>query len=325
MIHRDFPGRRALADTPGTQSPSASAQRDATKSNLSLLSPRTLSVSLLCISLLLGAVTPALAIPLASNLVLHLDANTRPGLNDGDAVTNWLDTSGLSNHAIPSSISSPAPGTPTYVENASPLGNLPVVRFDPSNSDVLALTNELVLQPSFSLFAMVRRAALGDYFIMGAPLPVGTNQQIRIGWPTLNSLTVYNGNAASSTQPLTTPVGDFMLVEYIMDNGTFSFFENGVDLGGGATGSNLFKLGAVGAFDTRGLGTFNGDIASILIYDTALNATDRASVESFLDAQWFQPQTSSSGTGSGNAPAPATVWLALLGFAGLLLRRRRVV
>jgi hypothetical protein len=92
-------------------------------------------------------------------------------------------------------------------------------------------------------------------------------------------------------------------------NGTSTFY-----LDGAADGSGTTPYGAFRSYNTIGAGAgsnpFLGDIAEILIFHSALTATDRASVESYLSEKYA-------------IPLPEPTAGVVLGMGLLTLSRRR--
>jgi len=73
----------------------------------------------------------------------------------------------------------------------------------------------------------------------------------------------------------------------VLFNGVVSeFWINGLSDASGNAGPSAFSGITVGNWFGGGDNSWNGDIAELLLYDTALSAADRATVETYLNQKW---------------------------------------
>jgi hypothetical protein len=228
--------------------------------------------------------------PPTNGLILALDAQSAlTQYGNGNAVSSWLDSSGLAHHAITS-----GGGSPTVVANA--LNGRPVVRFDGSD-DFLTLPASGFenFTGGLSLYVVMRPTVLQSGFKIIA-LGNGPSQQ-----------NIVLGRAGSSAG-----------LQYFTDNssGTVDWFNtaNGlqaassalislVQAGGAANTSSLAQVarnGLVVGSDqvwvppvtSRSVsylgksywdeGLLQGDIAEILLYNRALTPSEQNSVKNYI-------------------------------------------
>jgi hypothetical protein len=168
---------------------------------------------------------------------------------------------------------------PLYVTGIR--SGLPVVRFDGVN-DCLTGT-ELTLNPSGSLF--IAQNTSGDGCLVGS---TSTNNQWRIGEGGGNFISTWDGAHSTQGSTLRATRPYWFVAEYVWGGGgTIQLFENGVAQGTGlyfGTGSG--HLGAIGALQAPAALFLTGDIGEILVYNTNLSSTDRASVETYIISKW---------------------------------------
>jgi hypothetical protein len=208
-----------------------------------------------------------------AGLKLWLKADAITGLSDGDPVGTWEDSSGDNRDATQGTASK----KPTY--QTGEVNSLPCVRFDGAD-DYLSFTDPTVatahtvfLVVKWSAFGGVVLGDSGNYYCPYAA--AGNDFYYRAGGGFVN------GN------PGTLSTGAWYLITVRRSGTTVQFFKNGVQQGSDLTLSdNLDQI-----LDT--LGSYAGgslpssiDVAEVLIYDSALGATDRGNVESSLISKY---------------------------------------
>jgi hypothetical protein len=219
-------------------------------------------------------------------LKLWLRADLISGLSDGAAVATWPDDSGGGKDAAQAT----GANQPTYRTNV--VNGRPVVRFDGTNDWMAtpsltfgAFTAFYVYRGTAGLLAEHSASAVvndGDYFYP----PGGAHTLVRRGGGTLLSSYDVSPNLADNAWRLVTRRHDGTHAGHALYvGGTLqgkSTVYNSADPGT-ATVSAALYLGA------RGGGAslfFAGDLAELLVYDSALATADREAVQAFCAAKY---------------------------------------
>lgn len=187
---------------------------------------------------------------------------------DGDVVGEWQDQSGSGNHATQATGSK----KPTLRTNV--LNGLPVLRFDGSN-DGLAPSGFTVAS-AHTIFVVAKAAnSGGNYSVLtdddGVPQLFCNGQ-----WNLFTgSVTTIGGTSAN-----------WNLLVLKGSGGSTDCYLNGTPaatLGAVFAGVTALSLSGYGGHTTN---VFNGDIAAVLVYDSALSASNRTKVENYLAAKY---------------------------------------
>lgn len=217
--------------------------------------------------------------------LVWLDASRIVGLSDGDPVATWVDSSGNSKDATQ------ATGTkqPSYQTNEK--NSLPVVRFD--GGDGLATPN-ITIGPR-TIFAVYKATGAGFIYEISTDSNGGNGGYLYT--ETGNSIFVTRGGTGSGKNympAVSRADGTWRYVSHVFDGTDAShvLFENGVSTAlaagsasgnpGTATISQPVYVGSRGAAAVF----LTGDIAELIIYNTALSTADRQTVEAYLAAKW---------------------------------------
>ena len=215
-----------------------------------------------------AGVTPPFTPTDIAGCVLWLDADQIIGLNDGDSVTTWEDMSTNSKDATQSD----AAKKPTYETNE--INNLPVVRFA---GPFHFLSTPSITMTSMTIFAVLKATGSGYpisfqnesnenaliYGFVGGTLEIYNNPRLQIGnITTWKYISVTRESGVGTTTYL---------------NGSQTNTSGSV----WTTNTGTISIGRNFAGDY-----WQGDFAEIVIYDTALNATDRESVETYLATKY---------------------------------------
>ena len=209
-----------------------------------------------------------------SGLALWLDAAQLSSLNNGDQVNTWSDMSGNSNSAIRQSGSSA--GYPKYVTGQ--INGQPVVRFNSSSSnpgDFLKFTRISTIRSVF--WVVKENAGTSDgHFLLGDD----------------SSYDFHRGEAASHTLW----DGDNGWSSANIRNGVTKLMGtavNGTTTSLPSAQAQLISLVTTGNVQANQLtqdriyhGSWQGDIAEILIYTRALSDTEEAAVGSYLASKY---------------------------------------
>ena len=238
-----------------------------------------------------------------AGLALWLKADAITGLADGDAITTWTDSSGNGRNATQAT----AEAKPAY--KASIIGGKPVARFD--GGDYLATASPVVTS------AMWQGAASYTMFVVANPVSVASEQVLVGAWNSadewglgrvcINTRTQSsfeisvrdNTNRAQDIYNLLNVITDangVYVVTRTPGTGTdkFNLRWNGITgtttshSSGVITGvfSNTATTIAARAAGGVVLNHFTGDIAEIIIYDSALSDANRQAVEAYLSAKY---------------------------------------
>jgi hypothetical protein len=273
---------------------------------------------LLALLLVLASVPAQAQLPVISGLKLWLRGDAGV-LTSGSSVTNWLDQSGNGNNATQGT----GANQPTVVSGA--LNGLPVVRFD-------GINDWLAADGVTSVFGG-NDSANTVFVVMKLPVTAGNNRDILGLGSSTDANPFYQLRATSGGDFLVAKRDDASVQKFVtagatdtnpdvlsfVNSGTaVSAYKNGsqfissFDINVGTMTVDLATIGAQRAIGfLSGVVPFHGDIAEMLIYDTALNSTDRLAVEQYLAGHW------------GLVPEPSVTVLLLTGGAVLWRKRHR--
>jgi hypothetical protein len=210
-----------------------------------------------------------------AGLILWLKADAITGLSPDDPVATWSDSGGLGNDATQAT-SSKRPTYKTSIQNG-----LPVVRFDSVDD---GMTTGASASLPFTVFVVYnyRSATSGVHRAVQ-----GASANWLIG-PYTNHHQLYNGAFIPTNGSISAVVENvFALVCGLQSSGDAKLFINGVQ-----SGTNT-QNGAPGTiYLGHGIGpppyseTLDGDIAEVIVYDSALGTTNRQSIETYLNGKW---------------------------------------
>lgn len=217
-----------------------------------------------------------------SGLQLWLDASDSSTITlNGSTVSQWNDKSGNDYHVSQGTASN----QPTYVESA--LNSKNTVRFDGAGDGLIntidtpvgGSTNRTVfvvfnftafIGPKYALTLGYNGGALGTAF--------GISQEIAVR--------VGDGNRLFNTSVDTTHA-----IVTIMLDGTsttdLSAWKNGSSLGVSSTVTRTINTSSgIGIGRSNGGAYLQGDVAEVIVYNSALSTSDRESVEDYLSGKW---------------------------------------
>lgn len=180
-------------------------------------------------------------------------------LSDGDPVATWTDSSGNGNNATQGT----SGNRPTLQTNE--LNALPVVRFDGSDDFLVTSYTPPGTHTLFVVYVRTSGSFVGNTTGDG-PLFRNIN---------------YWTNVNNSSITLTTSIGsgpNFLAAS------AGSVHLHGVDIT--SFGTNNSASGSAISVGVSLDGSYNGDIAELVYYNSVLGTTDRQSVESYLAAKY---------------------------------------
>jgi len=220
------------------------------------------------------------------NQHLMLDAaDARTIIKDGSGkVSQWLDKSGLNNHAIQADTAK----QPTYVTNG--INGKPALQSD-GNDRILNFNHPITVGDPFTIFMVLKADVITADTTTGSALNVAMAfgdatsgesvfaiRQTRTTPDILRS-TAYNGgaifNSGNDNTVLSTTLYDGTNVE-TYKNGSLVDSDIAISVGMEITGGYLFND------NTSGQRSFLGWISDVLIYAGALSDEQRSQVEQFL-------------------------------------------
>ena len=224
--------------------------------------------------------------------VLWLRADTLTGLPDGAAVAAWGDMSGAGNNVTQGT----AAQQPTYRANV--ISGKPVVRFD--GGDVLSGATNLNLTAGLSIFFVSKNRVRKNYngiFRLGPDTTITGSSVLELFYQA-GTTDAGSGNAYYLTNRASVSsyvhdndaapaVNQFYLGEVIATPAAATQYLNGaaraVD---GAGGSNfvpaLASVPHVGIGYADPGGYLDGDLAELIVYNSALTSFNRRQVEDYL-------------------------------------------
>jgi hypothetical protein len=209
-------------------------------------------------------------------------------------VASWLDRSGSGFHL------SPVTTSPTWVQASK--NGLPTVRFD-SSADVLCspATPLLALPTAVTIAIVARNDARRDYnglFSVRASTAVHANLELywQVGSSGSGNLVYFvnrnqTGAGGIATNNAGPAAGSYYLASITVDDATLS---SALRVSPSSSAAGGYWLPAAANRVCVGLGygatiapnALDGDVAELLVFDRALSAAERASLETYLRRKW---------------------------------------
>ncbi len=235
-----------------------------------------------------------------TNLITWLKADNGV-LTSGSNVTQWTDMSSTANNAVQSNGSY----QPTLVTNA--VNGLPAISFNGSNEYLQFGSGFANFTAGASIFLVVNPAALSGYQTWFSVSDSGGSNYLGFEeGSTAGSVAsfVYNSTTSSSVIASSAiTASQYQLMETVYNgSNTATIYGNGTQLAQSTsmqTAPNTTRtnnyLGQLGTGSY-----FHGQIAEVLVYNTALSASQRAAVEGYLRARYalsVNPPSFSEATG----------------------------
>jgi hypothetical protein len=247
------------------------------------------SVAVLCASL-----STIQALPSSANIQLWFEADAGVTTNGSGNVSTWADQSGNGNNATNLTVAN----EPLWIGNA--LNGKPVLRFDGVNDELSSL-NDVNLTNGLSIFIIAKNATRKNYnglFRIGA-VPYTDPSDLEVYWQagttdagSGNAIFTVNRCCGSSFGALQgsdnrPAVGNYYVYDVVTSGSAGTQRVNAV-VGPSVSGINVRPLSAnkahlgigYGGVSTSGL--LSGDIAEVIVYNSALSTSDRNYVESYL-------------------------------------------
>ncbi|MEQ1852352.1 MAG: hypothetical protein ABMA01_12255, partial [Chthoniobacteraceae bacterium] len=226
-------------------------------------------------------IAPALP-PVTANLVVHLES-AQGVTTSGAKVTSWADVSGRGNTVS-------GVGDPQLVQARTP-GGRPAITCN-GTTDKLERIGGLSGLPAANANRTVILVAKynGSNAWAGFAYGTGASNQVfglNVKHPTgeLGLQGWGGGNDLISTTP---GIGEGWLVQTgVLDSGTGTLFKDGTQIAQWAHAYNTVLSKMVIGAEIANLGFVNIEVAAVLVYDRALSASERASVEAYLRTKYL--------------------------------------
>ena len=236
---------------------------------------------------LLGTVTTSAAVSLTvvnaavptANLSCWLRADAGVTMNGSNYVSTWADQSGNGNNATQSTPSQ----QPLW--ESSVLNGYPILHFDGVQS-VLQMTNDGVLDNPFTVFAVYTKEAAGSMSLL-AEYPNDLYSMSISGRTDTTLAIILSGWGDFTVDVPAYSAPSFVVDSFVNSSSSAAIWRNGTQLG-------TFGFGLQGTQSSGPLmigyspGDYwlDGDLAEMIIYNTALSDTNRQAVEQYLLAKY---------------------------------------
>jgi len=201
-------------------------------------------------------------------LLLWYKADSITGLNDGDAVSQWNDSSGQNNHAVQNT----ADNKPIFKTNI--VNGLPVVRFD-GVDDFMSFTSRVsTIRTAF--FVLVWSGLDDIYYppVLGDSDYYDWHGAYGAAFFSSGYASAYIINGAGYVNGVFT---DPAVMQKPHDNFQYISFVTTADVMANRVTRDRGESSYV----------WRGDYAEIIIYDTALSDVDRQGLEAYLSSKYF--------------------------------------
>jgi hypothetical protein len=225
------------------------------------------------------------SLPVTAGLVLHLEASNGVTTSSG-VVTGWSDQSGRGNHLV-------ARNGPKWVNGAAPSGaavvsldgvndtlerihaSSPLNGFPSGNADRTIVLVGRYIDSTWWSGVAYGNAYRNQAFGLNVKHPSG--ELVLHGWAT-DLISTTPGIGAG-----------WMIQSAVLGSGTATLFKNGAQIAQWKnTYNTVLKKLAIGQ-DLGAKGHVKLEVAAVLIYDRALTANERATLESYLSSAYLQP------------------------------------
>lgn len=207
--------------------------------------------------------------------LLWFAADRITGLADGSAVASWADLSGNGNHATQAT-SGNKPIFKTNIVNGKP-----VVRFASASSKFLNLTTPFS-NSALTFFAVIKATGFAD----ASPILSGDTGAFEYRYSSTRVQELIKSfvlNIGASSTALSTSA--FSLIDASYSSPNYAFRLNGAADGSGSNAqtpaSPIKYLG-----NDNNAKYFDGDIAEIIVFDSALSTVNKQIVEAYLAAKY---------------------------------------
>ncbi len=227
------------------------------------------------------ATTPTNGVTLPfGNLALWLKADTGVGTRTTtNNVGEWFDQSGNYNNATQTTTSH----QPLYVTNA--LNGLPVVRFNPTNSQDFTLPNFLSGTTGAEAF-VVLKVAVAVPGVVRALWQWGHGSGGWDAYPNASGQIVedFESTSTHTVGSPAQPLNLYHVYEVAGQTNYWAAWVNGILQS--STNINTVGVNTTLALGYNGNNYFGGDVAEVLVFNRTLSASERTTVNTYLDGKY---------------------------------------
>ena len=196
-------------------------------------------------------------------------------LSDGAAVATWPDSS---THVY--NLAATGSEQPTF--KTAIVNGKPVVRFNGTTNRMYNAATFLTVQPD-TIFFVAKATGTADWYLIG-----DDSSHIFVGQTPTNNIAIYAGGSVIADA--VNHSGAFHVFTGIFNGGSSAVYVDGTSVASGSAGTNQLQQICVMSNSVGSPSAFSpGDIAEIIIYNTALSPTDRASVTNYLKTKYAIP------------------------------------
>lgn len=223
-----------------------------------------------------------------TGLALWLKADAITGLSDGDAITAWTDSSDNGNNATQGT----AGVQPTY--STGIVNGKPVARFDGGDRLINTAASITADHTAFVVGCVTGGSGYQRMLHFGASGPATSGGDFRLFFGAINgNFATFWGTATgaawndTAANTPTQSVTNFSILTAKRDGAVGTPYKNGTAQNAkNSIGTRTSTGYAVGASAAESIQWLIGDIAEVIIYDSALSDANRQAVEAYLSAKY---------------------------------------
>ncbi len=223
-------------------------------------------------------------------VTLWLRPDTGLTYDGSNKISQWLDLSGLGYNAVQAT----GADQPGYVSSDSQILNKPTVTFTSSNTEFMKLPIGL---SNFSAGASVFVVTKPTSIISGASFfdlaTAAAHDNLKLAERSNSTFELDVNTSAGGTSSVTSntalSTGGYQLLEAIHNgDGSATVYKSGVQDGQGSVNNitNVVRTGNYLGSAYNAQNFFNGRIAEVLVYNTALTTAQRQAVEGYMNARY---------------------------------------
>jgi len=226
-----------------------------------------------------------------TGLTLWLDANdsgslyqvsngTNPALNNNDFIGLWKDKSGNSNNATQSTASL-RPYVVASGQNSKNIIRFPYAAWNAAAGPYMNAT--IGSLSAYSVF-IICKFRTNEYYSM---VLTGGSSQFEVRNYSSTGYIEWNIAGGYFPRDTVSNVGSYILIELTRSGSDYTLYKNGISVGTSNNASSL-NIGSTIFISSRSGNSyyFDGDMAEMLIYNSALTLAQRQQVEAYLNQKW---------------------------------------